>query len=167
MPRPKANPEQHLQAYRLWQTGKGHTEIAVALEHEFANAVSERTISTWIRGFKALTPQTADLDSPFEWHRLGCYGLPWEASDFLLEMWRVIVTGQLIPVPVAPPTTRQMIWFWRVHHSRAGVAADVSYSARNHSPGSGLSTEGTKARITSGTLEHGGPVILHSLFPLA
>ena len=27
------------------------------------------------------------LDEPFQWHRLGEYDLPWEASAFLLQMW--------------------------------------------------------------------------------
>ena len=26
------------------------------------------------------------LDEPFQWHRLGEYDLPWEASEFLLKM---------------------------------------------------------------------------------
>ena len=42
-------------------------------------------------------------------------GIPWEASEFLLQMWRAIVTGELIYWYREPPTMRQMVWFWRVH----------------------------------------------------
>jgi hypothetical protein len=128
MPRPKAHPEQHLRAYCLWREGKGHTEIVGVLENEFTRPVSERTVSTWIKGFRGLNPEIADLDFPFEWHRLESYGLPWEASGYLLELWRLSVEGNLIEfemrlldgaiqTPQSSPTIRQARWWWRVHQA--------------------------------------------------
>src|SRR5919106_1050477 len=126
MPRPKANPEQHLRAYRLWRDGKGHIEIVRTLEGEFDSPVSERTVSEWIKGFKSLNPETVDLDSPFEWQCLEGYGLPWKASAYILELWRLNIEGNLIAyeiiladgsirTPESGPTARQARWWWRIH----------------------------------------------------
>jgi hypothetical protein len=138
MPRPKAHPEQHLRAYRLWRTGKGHKEIVEVLENEFNSPVSERTVSQWIKGFKELNPATVDLDSPFEWHRMESYGLPWEASAYILRMWGLSLEGNLIEfetvlsdrssrTPQSSPTIRQARWWWRVHQA----APDLGFSEVN------------------------------------
>jgi hypothetical protein len=128
MPRPKAHPDQHLRAYRLWRGGKGQTDIWNTLAEGFDDPVSERTVGTWVRGFKDLSPETIDLDSPFEWHRLESYGLPWEAGGYVLELWRLNVEGNLIAyeiiladgairTPQSGPTIRQAHWWWRIHQA--------------------------------------------------
>ena len=87
MPRPQASPEQHTVAYHLYNEGKGPKVIYDALDETYGNeAVSERTVATWVKGFKALTPEVVNLDSAFQWHMMDQYGLPWEAGDCLMEV---------------------------------------------------------------------------------
>jgi hypothetical protein len=35
------------------------------------------------------------LDEPFQWHKLEQYGIPWEASGYLLTLWHGIWKGDL------------------------------------------------------------------------
>lgn len=110
MPRPKKSPEQQVRAYQLHQQRFGAGAITLQLELEFEAPVSRRTVERWIGGF----PKDSELDSPFEWHRMEEYGLPWEASAFLLEMLfaaRESRLNHLLP----EPTVRQARWWWRVH----------------------------------------------------
>jgi len=121
MARPKADPEQRIRAYHLWREGHGPAAIIRTLYDEWGDeAVKERTVATWVKEFKALKPETVNLDAPFEWHRLEEYGLPWEAGQFTLKMWRYVqkdmsihTEGKIIRMP--PPTVRQVKWCWRVH----------------------------------------------------
>lgn len=122
MPRPKANPEQHWRAYQFYRNGLGQTAIYAELEKEFKDPVSERTVATWIKGFKTLREETVSLDSPFQWHLMEKYGLPWEASAYLLQMWAYYVVRSLDnPKPEPPPTTRQVSWWWRVHQAAPDI----------------------------------------------
>ena len=52
---------------------------------------------------------------------MGEYGLPWEASEYLMRMW-VYYCEELVALSprsgeplVPPPSVRQMKWMWRVH----------------------------------------------------
>ena len=140
MPRPKSDPAQKLRAYELYKViGPRPTVIKEALDNEFGEyeAVSLRTISTWLSEFKSLV---TDLDDSFEWHRLEEYGLPWEASSYLLQMWahvmrqalalilaitnkftlseRTVDIGLSEPIQIPTeslPTVREARWWWRVH----------------------------------------------------
>lgn len=75
--------------------------------------------ATIYRAYKNL-PDPPD-DDPFEWHRLEEYGLPWEASAFLMGMWVYVQAFEAMlhseyDYPAAiPPTVRQARWWWRVH----------------------------------------------------
>ena len=68
------------------------------------------------------------MDAPFEWTMLDAYGLPWETSAYLLELWVYVLEKQALvergashlpeefqlpPMPV--PTARDARWWWRVH----------------------------------------------------
>ncbi|MDA0735349.1 MAG: hypothetical protein O3A93_11645 [Chloroflexi bacterium] len=114
MPRPKANPAQELRAYQLHQDGYGPTAILQKLRQEFGddNSVSSRTIATWVRNFKL---KTNTLDVPFEWHRMDEYAIPWEAGEYLLELWRRFKESQISEN--IQPTVRQVRWWWRVHNT--------------------------------------------------
>ena len=115
MPRPRASAQQQLRAYELHKESLGPTAIWEALIKEYGDdAISQRTISTWIHGFKQKTKSREerggpDLDVPFEWQRLEEYGLPWEAGRYLLDMW-VTLTERRDRL-----TVRQARWLWRVH----------------------------------------------------
>ena len=118
MPRQRASPEQHKRAYDLFLEGSGPAAILRMLEDEFEEPVSARTVATWVKSFKELSPGTVSLDSPFEWHRLEEYGLPWEASAYLLEMWAFVQENEIYEArgfTIPPPTIRQVRWWWRVH----------------------------------------------------
>jgi len=131
MPRPKANPEQHLRAYQLFRDELGQTAIAVQLEEAFENPVSERTVGSWIRGFKSLNPTTLDLDATFAWHKLEDYGLPWEASSYLLAISR-LSSEEAIEGHYYRPTNRQARWWWRIHQAvpQIDVLSDVWFLAQ-------------------------------------
>ena len=59
------------------------------------------------------------LDEPFQWHKLAQYGIPWEASGYLLTLWHGIWTGELegfYSIEEANRiTAREVLWWWRVH----------------------------------------------------
>ena len=135
MARTRANPEQHTDAYNLYQEGLGQTAIAQKLVELFPSPVSERTVGNWIRGFKRLNPILLALDSPFQWHRAEEYDLPWEASAYLLEMWRMVMNGEVIQFNERgdrAPTVRQAKWWWRIHQAVPDVSSkgDVWFLAQ-------------------------------------
>ena len=106
---------------RLEPGRKTYEEIAAILgdEAEDGRRFDRATIHRAVKNM----PQLA-LDEPFEWHRLNEYGLPWEASGFLLEMWAYVkeLSADLkwaldYSAPLPPPTVRQAHWWWRVHQA--------------------------------------------------
>jgi hypothetical protein len=132
MPRPIANPDQHLRAYQLWRTGLGPTAIEEKLSEEFGKAVSDRTIAIWVKGFKGLNPVTVDLDAPFEWYRMDKYGLPWEASSFFMDMMTLWYLERTWLAESGPgnavsftPTVREAIWWWRLHQAAPEVGQQI------------------------------------------
>ena len=59
-----------------------------------------------------------ELEKPFEWHRLEEYDLPWEASAYLLELWRFALGRDPYSIEdtaIALPSAREVRWWWRVH----------------------------------------------------
>lgn len=97
--------------------------IWTALKREWldpAETPSLATVKKWLAKWRAGREKNGELDAPFEWRRLQVYGVPWEASDFLLRMWAyvregrqlfAIVGGFYIPLP----TAREALWWWRIH----------------------------------------------------
>ena len=72
------------------------------------------------------TPRLQTLNSAFKWHRLADYDLPWEASQFLLEMqtwfeewyseWsRETRAGSEEGYPDPVFTVHEAQWSWRIH----------------------------------------------------
>ena len=119
MARPIANPAQRLRAFQLYHDGYGPAATLNKLREEFERPVSTRTVATWVKEFKVQVEETGlNLDAPFEWHRLEEYGLPWEASDYLLEILWLHQNGKIVRSPSAPaptPSVRQVRWWWRIH----------------------------------------------------
>ena len=54
------------------------------------------------------------LDLRFEWSRMDEYGLPWEASAYVLGMWKEFLRQFHIAYGIIP-TARQAVWWWRIH----------------------------------------------------
>lgn len=88
-------------------------------------------------------PESSE-DAPFEWSRLQEYGLPWESTRYLLEMWVKVNEGEEGFDLGAPYngglTVRQAKWCWRVHLGSPDLAlkdtwqlaADFGYEERHH-----------------------------------
>ena len=129
MPRPRKNEDQRLDTYLMYKQGFSPTRIHNGLkvrldageygEHE--DLVHLNSVKNWLREFRE---SDRGLDDAFEWHRLGDYGLPWEASEFLLEMWVYVqelnrdLKWALHYLDSPPPSTvRQANWWWRVHQA--------------------------------------------------
>jgi hypothetical protein len=118
MARPISDGDQYLEAYRLHVKGWGPKAILTRLEFEFKDPASLRTVNNWVKKFKRLPEDDVMLDSPFEWHRLNDADIPWDASDYLLKMWRLHSMGafQVSKIETKSPTTfREARWWWRVH----------------------------------------------------
>ena len=80
-----------------------------------------RTIQRMV---KEIRGNLGPLDRPFQWHRMGEWGLPWEASEFILGMWAYAkeLSADLdwslqYSVPLPPPSVRLVHWWWRVHQA--------------------------------------------------
>ena len=75
---------------------------------------SRNTIAKYTREYDILPLPKKNLDKPFEWHLMEEYGLPWEASPFLLEMWASFL-GWGKYFPISNPSVREIRWWWRIH----------------------------------------------------
>ena len=143
MGRPKINEDQRVRAYQMHVQGFGPSHIRKVLVEEFQDseeAASLRTVKYWVKQFKSLKEEISRLDSPFQWHKLGQYGLPWEAGPFLMEMLRLIqsynmkvhVVNAQLPsdstskTPSIPDATvREALWWWRVHQAAPEIGAAI------------------------------------------
>ena len=74
----------------------------------------------------------------YQWHLLDKYGLPWEASPFLLEMCWVMQhiglhadetsekTYEHVNVePIHLPTVREVLWWWRIHLAAPELGVEI------------------------------------------
>ena len=140
MPRPRKYESHKLEAYDIYRqrkaTGEGISALGIQVDLEAEHpegTASYRLIASWVKEFNNRDEWQTLLESPFQWHKLEEFGLPWEASSFLLEMWVFVLkrqslveravgtqarigTGPPIGVPPMPaPTVREARWWWRVH----------------------------------------------------
>jgi hypothetical protein len=115
--------EEKIMAKTLRQNGHSYEEIAKAIS-EVAEDGHKPNRSTVYRAIRNMPESSEDV--PFEWHRMGEYGLPWEASHYLLEMWAQLNESEAgfdldstysRKVQTAELTVRQAKWCWRVHLS--------------------------------------------------
>lgn len=88
---------------------------------EIEKSPARRTIANYSRRYDQLEPSIKLRDAPFELHKLDEYGIPWESSTYLLEVWWNVMSGKVFKQPdgdeeyVPTPTVRQVRWWWRVH----------------------------------------------------
>lgn len=120
---------QILEIKRLSRAGKTDVEIAQELEKQFGHRYHRTSI------YRA-RKKNPDLpkDSPFLWHCMAesrDYGLPWEASAFIMDMIGMIhrVNNGLTQMDgkahQLTPTIHEVIWWWRVHQAAPEIAKDV------------------------------------------
>ena len=117
--RPKKDPQTITEIFSLRAQGKSIDQILNDLGDD---RVSRGTVAKYTKQFDNSDEAVQERYRPFEWHRLGEYGLPWESSAYLLEMWKRIREywadeDKIAPprVPRRPPAVRQVRWWWRVH----------------------------------------------------
>lgn len=115
-----------VRAFELRRSGKTYEQIAEILSDE-ADDGWKFDRATIYRACKAMPD--LPIDNPFEWHRLEEYGLPWEASAYLLQVWSHRIeywrgTDRLIDEERpeedpnhsdGPLTARRARWCWRIH----------------------------------------------------
>lgn len=127
MPRREIPGNQKLSAYAHYSNGVDvGAAIARLLEAEYhENAVNERTVRRWLPDFEKVQKSTAGIDEPFEWRRMGEYGIPWDQGRFIHSIalealaWSTLFDGY----PVL--TGREALWCWRV---RGALRLDVPKS---------------------------------------
>ena len=156
MARPREYDAHKLDAYQFYVQQKAaggddsalNIRVLLEVAHPEGTA-SYRTIANWVKGFKNEAEWRDLLDSPFQWHLIEEYGLPWEASGYImdillkLESWRVdqrewkrdhpdVVTTPYLSV-------REALWCWRIHLAApeigvtVGELGDIYYLARQFS----------------------------------
>src|SRR5919106_6757074 len=125
MPRPRKYSNHKLEAYGLYQQRKAKGEDVSALDLQVEleelhpeGTASYRLIADWVREFKQQDEWQALLDSPFQWHRIEEYGLPWECGRYVLDLYlkssRYGDPERNVNYVVAP-SVRQVRWWWRIH----------------------------------------------------
>ena len=117
--------EQKITAHKLYVLGFSHSEILLKLEMDFEKSVSSRTLSYWIKYFKGLKHDQDYLDNPFELHKIGDHGLPWESGDYLCDMSYELARKPIVSMQMTHgkldndltfiPTIREAKWWWRIH----------------------------------------------------
>ena len=87
MSRPRKYNTHKVEAYDLYTQQKADggdvsaLDIQVLLEEAHPEGTaSYRLVANWVKEFKNRGEWQTLLDSPFQWHRLEEYRLPWEAS---------------------------------------------------------------------------------------
>lgn len=119
MARPKLDPARIAHIRRLRGQGKTIDEIEALME-EAELWTSRGAIARYTKEYDHQQDAEKTLDAPFEWYRLDEYGLPWEASAYLLDVLakaRIQFLAQLGTPSILfrPATVREVRWWWRIH----------------------------------------------------
>ena len=127
MARPRADVEQKIKALELFRRRYDPVQLVIApkaahkyLQTNFDVPVSLRTVQNWYKEFREAELRIT-ADSPFDWRDMGLYEIPFDASDYILRIWRQakgwwphLDEDPTVRVPV---TGREMRWVWRVHQA--------------------------------------------------
>jgi hypothetical protein len=127
--------KEKLRAHALRREGLAYETIAETLSGE-AEDGRKFDRATIYRVCKNMPD--SPLDEPFRWHKLEEYGIPWEASGFIMDMLNevhkfrgfVIKYKNELPFIVPArliPTFREVIWWWRVHQATPEIPQQVGY----------------------------------------
>ena len=126
MARPSISDPVRLEIKSWRATGRTIDAIEIAMqETRDAGVVKTEmpgrgSIAKYSKQYDDLPQEKKKLDEFFEWHRLDEYGLPWEASAYVLELWRYALESGVYPLKdtdVALPSVRQVRWWLRVHQA--------------------------------------------------
>jgi hypothetical protein len=93
MSRPRKYEAQKLEAYSIFTQRKAADEdvsavdVQVDLEEKHPEGTaSYRLVANWVKEFNNRDEWQVILDSPFQWHLMDQYKLPWEAGDYLMDI---------------------------------------------------------------------------------
>lgn len=135
MGRPRVHDDQRWETFRCYLAEFGPTRIWDRLS-EMANggefgesgAVSIRTVKNWLSEFKRNeAASTEGPHGPFEWHRLEEFGLPWEASGYLLSIWAYFQDDMKDHWKLPWLSVRQAHWWWKVHLTDSGIGTEDAF----------------------------------------
>lgn len=107
MPRGIGDPEQFVEAYRLYTAGYKQGQILEKLKLLFrTNAVKLRTLGDWIKKFKDLPDEEQKNSESIDWHNLDDYHMGWEIGRGIgyFHDWE----GHM-------PSRRLIKWWWRLN----------------------------------------------------
>ena len=106
----KENQPQYMSAYVLRAKGMTRADILENLKARYQRTAPHvRTLSNWITEFDAVAEEEKEKDRPFMWFDMDKYGLPWNASQSVVEH-----VMQYAEERRQEPTGRQAVWMWRV-----------------------------------------------------
>ena len=121
--------KEKLRAYNLRREGHSYQSIADMLSNdaEDGRKFDRSTIYRVCQSMPSLP-----VDEPFELIDLEEYGIPWEASAYLLEMWAFAQEHSYFPeIPkyvvwqIPKESFRQARWWWRVHLAAPDLSLPV------------------------------------------
>ena len=107
MPRSIGDPEQFVEAYRLYTAGYKQGHILEKLKSIYrAKAVKLRTLGDWIKKFKDLPDEEKENSKSIDWHNLDGYHMGWEIGRGIgyFHDWE----GHM-------PSRRLIKWWWRLN----------------------------------------------------
>ena len=107
MPRGISDPEQFVEAYRLFTAGYKQSQILERLNSIFrSNSVKLRTLGDWIKRFKNLSAEEKENSKSIDWHNLDNYEMGWEIGRGVgyFHDWE----GHM-------PSHRLIRWWWRLN----------------------------------------------------
>jgi hypothetical protein len=101
----------------LRQLKKKYVDSGDLIEEELPDV---RTIQRYAKAYSDKNPTPDPLDEPFQWHNLSKYGVPWEASSFLMSVLSECIQAAAKMAEDYDkhrsfPTFRDAIWWWRIH----------------------------------------------------
>ena len=125
MPRPKASPEQQVQAFRYWNRKFSVRSIRKHLVDVYGeDSVSTGTIGNWVKGFKDGDDLSKGIDEPFRWYRMSEFGIPDEAGDTVLKVASRLADYGNEPTHILGfddgLTFREAKWAWKVYEAVGG-----------------------------------------------
>ncbi len=107
MPRSISDPEQFVEAYKLYTAGYKQGLILEKLELIYrTNSIKLRTLGDWIKKFKTLSDEEQKNSESIDWHNLDDYHMGWEIGRGIgyFHDWE----GHM-------PSRRLIKWWWRLN----------------------------------------------------
>lgn len=122
MPRPRLSHDKIDAIQRLRAKGMSIDKIEIEMEENNA-AVSRGAVAKYAKEWDDRDEADKRLERRVDWNKLEDYGLPWESSSFLLEVWAEHISS--------PPTVRDVKWWWRLHLAAPDASIGEIWSLAN------------------------------------